>query len=235
MKKLIIAIFIIFVSIIGCDVPYMGPILSVDDVDRYIKSTGEDTVCLHDGFDSVCIKVMEEDDGSDVPIVHIYPMGVMYEFYYEGRRILRAERTMDTTQLVKELMETKGTELPQNGEQPDTDDNISRGWTINIYYPASFRERDRGSTPKTSGFDIRAVKGTEVPTHTRNDLEIENFAQIDGTDGSRSAQFSIETEDSAITIRVGGLVQGHNAYFRINIDGVVSGEGTNTFQLQRVR
>ena len=244
MKKLLIAIFIISVSIIGCDIPYTGPILSVDDVDRYLKSTGEDTVCLQDGFDSICIKVIQEEDdsSSDVPIVHIHPLGVMYEFYYEGRRVLRAERTMDTTQLVQELMDTKGTELPQNGEQSDAEgeqDNksgdISRGWTIQIYYPDSFRERDRGSTPKTSGFDIRVVEGTKLPTHTRNDLEIENFTQTDGSDGSRSVQFFVETEASAITIRVGKLVRGHNANFRINVDGVVADEGANTFQLQPTR
>ena len=236
MKKLLIATFIISMSIIGCDVPYTGPILSVDDVDRYLKSTGEDTVCLQDGFDSICIRVVqEEDDGSDVPIVHIHPMGVMYEFYYEGRRVLRAERTMDTTQLVQELMDTEGTELPPSGEQPGTGGGISPGWTIQIYYPDSFRERNRGSTPETSGFDIRIVEGERLLSNTEKDLEIKNFTQIDGSNGSRSAQFSVETEASAITIRVDGLVQGHNAYFRINIDGVVSDAGANTFQLQPVR
>lgn len=237
MKKLLVAIFIISVSIVGCDIPYTGPILSVDDVDRYLKSTGEDTVCLQDGFDSICIKVIQDDSGSDVPIVHVHPLGVMYEFYYEGRRVLRAEKTMDTTQLVQELMETKGTELPQNGEQSGGGNitNISPGWSIQIYYPDSFRERNRGATPETSGFDIRIVEGTKLPTQTRNDLEIKDFTQIDGSDGSRSAQFSVETAASVITIRVGGLVRGHNALFRINIDGVVSGEGANTFQLQPVR
>lgn len=235
MKKLIIAIFIMSASIIGCDVPYMGPILSVDDVDRYIKSTGEDTVCLNDGFDSVCIKVVEEGDGSDGPTVRIHPIGVMYEFYYQGRRVLRAERTMDTTQLVQELTETNGAELPPSGEQHDTDGDISPGWTIQIYYPDSFREANRGTTPKTSGFDIRVVEGTKLPTNTQNDLEIENFTQIDGTDGSRSVQFSVETGALAITVQVGGLVRGNNANFRLNVDGVLSDEGTNTFQLQPVR
>ena len=238
MKKLLFIIFIMSVSIIGCEVPYTGPILSVNDVDRFLKSTGEDTVCLQDGFDSVCLRVIpekEDKSGDGVPIVHIHPMGVLYEFYYEGRLVLRAERTMDTAQLAKELMDMKQTQLPPNGEQPGTGGNVSQGWAVQIYYPDSFREANRGPTPESSGFDIRVVEGTKLLTHTRRDLEIKNFTQTDGSDGSRSVRFSVETEASAITIRVGELVSGHNANFRINIDGVVSDEGSNTFQLRPVR
>jgi len=38
MKKLVIAIFIAFLTVIGCELPYTGPILRVDDVDRYLHS-----------------------------------------------------------------------------------------------------------------------------------------------------------------------------------------------------
>ena len=56
-----------------------------------------------------------------------------------------------------------------------------------------------------------------------------------GLDDRRGVQFSVETEASAILIRVGGLVPRHNAKFRINIDGVTSDEDTDTFQLQAIQ
>jgi hypothetical protein len=62
-------------------------------------------------------------------------------------------------------------------------------------------------------------------------LEIKNFEQIDGSDGTRGVQFSIETETKDITIEVGGLVTGYTAKFYINADGVASDEVTNTLQL----
>ena len=51
----------------ACDTPYTGPMLTVNDVDRYLDATGEDTVCLQDGFDSVCIKVIEGPQGERGP------------------------------------------------------------------------------------------------------------------------------------------------------------------------
>lgn len=52
-----------FILAVGCETPYTGPVLTVDDVDRYLGATGEDTVCLQDGFDSVCIKVIPGPQG----------------------------------------------------------------------------------------------------------------------------------------------------------------------------
>ena len=46
MKKLLIAIFIVSLTFTGCELPYTGPILTVDDVDRYRHSVGEDTGLL---------------------------------------------------------------------------------------------------------------------------------------------------------------------------------------------
>ena len=43
---------------VGCDIPYTGDVLSIDDVDTYLEKTGKDTVCLRDGFDSLCLKVI---------------------------------------------------------------------------------------------------------------------------------------------------------------------------------
>ena len=250
MKKLLLAILVMSVSIIGCEVPYTGPLLSVNDVDRYLKSTGEDTVCIQDGFDSVCLKVVvkevEKEDDMDeaIPIIYIHPTGVTYEFYYEGHRILHAERAMNTARLAQELVDAGKAELPPDSELLDAgrdadsngdEDNISRGWTIRIYYPESFPEEDRGPAFETSGLEIRVVEGMRLLPNDSRDLEVINFTQIDGTDGSRSAEFFVETGAAAIMIRVGGLIQGRIAKFRINTEGVVSGEGANTFQLQPVR
>ena len=65
--KLACIVPILLLCIIGCsEVPYTGPVLTVDSVDRYLKSTGEDTICLQDGFDSICLKVVE-DGSQDTP------------------------------------------------------------------------------------------------------------------------------------------------------------------------
>ena len=34
MNKLLFAIFVVCLSIIGCEIPYTGPMLTVDNVDR---------------------------------------------------------------------------------------------------------------------------------------------------------------------------------------------------------
>jgi hypothetical protein len=247
MKKLLFAIFVMSVSIIGCDVPYSGPMLTVNDVDRYLKSMGKDTVCVQDGFDSVCLRVVvqeAEKSEEDVPIIHVHPTGIMYEFYYEDRLILRAERGMDTTQIAQELIDTGKVQLPLDGEQLGAGgdeegngdgENVSEGWSIQIFYPPAFPEAERGLSPETSGFDIRVAEGMRFFADGRNDVEIKNFIQIDGLDNRRGVQFSIETKASAMIIRVGGLVPLHNAKFRLNIDGVASDEGTNTFQLQAIQ
>ena len=210
MKKLLIAIFIISVNLIGCDVPYSGPMLRVNDVDRYLKSMGKDTVCVQDGFDSVCLRVVvqeAEKSEEDVPIIHVHPTGIMYEFYYEDRLILRAERAMDTTQIAQELIDTGKVQLPLDAEQLGAGgdeegngdgENVSEGWSIQIFYPPAFPEAERGLSPETSGFDIRVAEGMRFFADGRNDVEIKNFIQIDGLDNRRGVQFSIETEASAM-------------------------------------
>ena len=230
--KSIGVIVVVLFSLIGCtDVPYTGPMLTVDDVDRYLNSLGEDTVCLQDGFDSICIKVVpEKRDGEDdnIPIVHVHPTSLIYMFYYEDNPILRAERIMDTTQIVQELTD----QLIADGNTQESSNNVLKDWTLQIYYPDAFPEADRGATPETSGLDIRVVEGMKIGTNKQKDLEIKNFTQIDGLDGSRIVQFSIETEAQEITIQVNGLVPDHTATFYINADSVASNEGTGSLQLQ---
>ena len=67
MTKLLIAIFIVSLTVIGCEIPYTGPMLTVDDVDRYLYSTGEDAVCLQDGLDSLCVKLTPGPQGTRGP------------------------------------------------------------------------------------------------------------------------------------------------------------------------
>ena len=155
MKKLLFAIFAIFVGVIGCEVPYTGPILTVDDVDRYYKSVGKDTVCLQDGFDAICIKLIPGPrgprgkigkPGANAPVIHIHEKSVIYEFYYEGRIILQAEKEMDTARLIAQLTAEEGAELqervgflpqqqvdvsPVDNNNPNTDlqdGNGGNGW-----------------------------------------------------------------------------------------------------------
>lgn len=225
------AVLILFLGVIGCsDVPYSGPILSVDHVDRYLDSVGEDTICLQDGFDSICLKEVpgEYEAGDNVPVVHVHPTSLVFSFYYEDRPLLRAERLMDTTQIVQEMIDSGQVQSPIiNG----TNRNVPEEWVIQIYYPDSFPEAKRGKTPNTSGFDIKVAKGMKQNINNQQELEIKNFTQINVTDGTRGVQFSIETEAKDITIQVDKLVSGYTAKFYINADGVASDEGTNTLQL----
>lgn len=242
---LIGGILITLLSIVGCsDVPYTGPMLTVDDVDRYLSAAGESTVCLQDGFDSVCIKLVEDerediiDDGADddAPIVHIHPTNITYVFYYEGKPILLAERTMDTTPLVQELIDAGKIQLPSNikqlGDSSVTNmvGDVPIGWMIQMYSPEL-----SGRTLRTREIDIRVVEGTRITRNTRSDLELKNFRQASGFEGARGVQFFIETEAPEITIQVERLVPDHIATFHISVDGVGSDGDTNTLELDPLR
>ena len=240
--SLIGGILIVLFSIIGCsDVPYTGQVITVGHVDQYLDTIEKDTVCLQDGFDSVCIKLMLDEvevdrtSGYGAPIVHVHPTSLTYVFYYEGTPILRAKRGMDTSDLVQQLRDTGRVQLP-----PDINDlgnssaqgNDFEGWIIEMYHPNSFPETNRGLTLRNSGLDIRAVEGMRMLPNNQRDLQVQNFTQTDGLNGSRGVQFSIETKAPNITIQVGGLVPGNTAKFHISANGVESDEETNILQLQ---
>ena len=229
--KSMASILIVLFSLIGCtDVPYTGPMLTVDHVDRYLNAIGEDTICLQDGFDSVCIRVIPEktDDTDNIPTVHVHPTSLIFIFHYEDKIILRAERVMDTTQIVHDLTE----EHTEDSSTQDNNSNIFRSWTIQIYYPDSFPDVNRGETPETSGLNIRIVEGNKISPDNRADLRIKQFIQINGLDSSRIAQFSIETQVPEITIQLDGLIPDHTATFHINADKVTSNQGSGNLQLQ---
>ena len=191
--SLIGGILIMLLSIAGCsDVPYTGPMLTVDHVDRYLGAIGEDTVCLQDGFDSVCIRLLPREEGGeyvetggdDAPIVHVHPTSIVYEFYYEDSLILSAEQAVDTTQIVQDLIDAGRLQLPPDAENLGTggdqgnDGDASGEWIIKIYHPDAFPRVNRRLTLENSGLDIRVVEGPKILPFRRRDLEINDFAHV---------------------------------------------------------
>jgi len=232
--QFLIIVLILFVGITGCsDVPYTGPVLTVDNVDRFLESTGEDTVCLQDGFDTICLRVLEQEEGEEEPpTVHIYPASLTFVFRYEDHPLLQAERVMNTTEIVQELIDAGEVQLPPDAFG-NLDTNIESGeWFIEIYYPDSFPEANRGLTPKTSGLDIRVRAGSKLGTNKIDDLELINFEQIDKPNGIRGVRFSVNTEEAELTIQVNGVVPGFTAKFYMKADGVASEENAYSFELQ---
>ena len=238
---LISSLLIILTSITGCtDVPYSGTIVTSGDLNQFFNTTGQDTVCLQDGFDTVCVKLLLDTTETDAtgmdytPTVRVHPTNIVYVFDYQGDPILEAKRFMDTTQIVQELVAAGRAQLPSNIDNPNNvnQNYVPEGWIIQIYYPNTFPEANRGQTPETSGLDIRIVEGTTIGTDRRRDLEIIEFTQTDKHDGSRGVQFSVKTEAPEITIQVNGLVPGNTATFHISAENVESDEDTNILQLR---
>ncbi|MCE2402217.1 hypothetical protein J4G08_15195 [Candidatus Poribacteria bacterium] len=236
--KFLTPFLILFFTVIGCsETPYTGPILTVDNVDRYLSSTGEDKICLQDGFDTICLKYTQVEadiQGDGAAYVHVHPASVAYIFYFEDLPILLAEKAMDTTEIVQGLVDSERVQLPPDSFTPNTGNanNINKGWTLQIYYPASFPEANRGRTPQTSGLDIRIAEGMKLRINSWEELEVENFTQINGADGTRGVQFSVDTENSEMTIHVDGLISGYTAKFYVNADDVAADQDRSIFQLE---
>ncbi len=217
------SILILLFSIIGCsDVPYTGQVITVDRVDTYLNAIGSDTLCLKDGFDSVCVKLdldKIEIDSSDIgytPTVHVHPENVAYVFEYQGNPILRAKRTMDTSALVQRLEdEGKVIGLPSNGNNLNVRP-IPEGWTIEIY--------------STAPMNVRVVEGLTIGTNTQKDLRILKQTKMD--DG---VQFAVETTKPELTVQVRGLIPGNTATFHISANDINSNDNTNILKLQPIR
>ena len=64
MKWLLCAIGLVLLY--GCDTPYTG-FLGPGDIDGYLESRGDETVCLVDGFDSICIQTIPGARGLQGP------------------------------------------------------------------------------------------------------------------------------------------------------------------------
>ena len=241
--SLISGLLIMVISIIGCsDVPYTGPTLSIGHVDQYLNTIEQDTVCLQDGFDTVCVKLLLDKtetaptDIDYVPTVHVHSTNIVYVFNYQGRTILEAKRLMDTSQIVQELVEAGKAELPSNVNLDSGDTNyIPEGWSIEIYYPSTFREANRGNTPENSGLGIRIAEGKTIPTNRQSDLKITEFTQINKNDGRRGVRFSVKTQAPAITIQVDGVVPANIASFHLNGDSVEVDNSQNILRLEPIQ
>ena len=62
--KWLLCVLGLAVIFIGCDTPYTG-FLGAGDIDGYLESAGNETVCLADGFDSICIRTIPGLPGKD--------------------------------------------------------------------------------------------------------------------------------------------------------------------------
>lgn len=215
---LIGSILIIIFSITGCsEVPYTGPVLSINHIDTYLNATGQDTVCLQDGFDAVCIRLnldKIEIDSANIgytPTVHVHPETVAYVFDYQGKPILQAKRSMDTTDLVQKLNNEGKVNLPATGQNLNVG-TIPEGWTIQIY--------------STNVMNVRVVEGLTIGTNKQKDLSISQQQKFNG-----GVQFAVETQVPEITIQVRGLIPGNLATFHISADDVDSDDNTNILKL----
>ena len=235
--KFLTPFFILLFAIVGCsETPYTGPILTVDSVDRYLSSTGGDKICLQDGFDTICLKYTQVKGGTKgdgAAFVHVHPASVAYIFHFEDVPILLAEKAMDTSEIVQGLVDSNRVQLPPNSSVPNAGNNnqTNKGWTFQVYYPASFPEANRGRTLQTSGLDIKIATGLKQRIYSWEEQEIKNFRQTNGTDGTRGVQFSIDTENAEVTIHVDGLVPGYIAKFYVNANDVSADEDKSIFQL----
>lgn len=215
--SLIGSTLIMLMSVIGCsDIPYTGPILTVDNVDSYLDTINQDTICLQDGFDTVCVKLYPENievDLTDIgftPTVHVHPTNVAFVFEYQGKPILRARRSMNTDALVRELEDAGRVNLPANGNNLNDRDttSIPVGWTIKIY--------------STAPMNARVVEGLSIGINRADDLEIRNETQLE--DG---VQFTVETKAAEITIQLIGAIPNKTATFHISANSTTSDQNTN--------
>ena len=236
------SLLIILISVAGCtDIPYSGPIVTSGDLDQYLNTIEQDTVCLEDGFDAICVKLLLDKTEIDptsidyTPTVHVHPTNIAYVFNHQGRTILEAKRIMDTSQIVQELVKAGKAELPSNVNLNGGNTNsIPEGWSIEVYYPSAFREANRGNTLETSGLDIRIAEGKTIPVKRQRDLEITEFTQINKNDGRRGVRFSVKTQTPEITIQVDGVVPANIATFHINGDSVETDNTQNVLRLQPI-
>lgn len=216
------SILIVILSMTGCsDVPYTGPIITVDRVDTYLNAIGGDTLCLKDGFDSVCVKLdldKIEIDRSDIgyaPKVRVHPENVNYLFEYQGDFILQAKRTMDTSALMQRLAGEGRANLPSSGTNLNVAP-IPEGWIIDIY--------------STAPMNVRVVEGLTIGTNTQKDLRISPPTELD--DG---VQFAVETTNPEITVQVSGLIPGNTATFHISANDLNSNDNKNILKLQPIQ
>ena len=66
--------FLVIVLIIGCsDAPYVGSMLTPDDLDKYFYEPDSTNFCLTNGFDEKCLTLVPKGKDPRLPIIHIFP------------------------------------------------------------------------------------------------------------------------------------------------------------------
>ena len=168
--RLIGGILITLLSITGCsDIPYIGSMLTTEDVDRYI-TIGEDSACLLNGHESVCITLIPETEDDSRPVIHIHPREIIYVFYYEGVQVMRAERVTDTTEIMEQVRGPGEDDQPPDAggtQQPDDgDDGIFFGEDTTGGNGGGTQQPGDDDTPRSDGGDDGTQKpgdGTQQP------------------------------------------------------------------------
>ncbi len=149
--RLIGGILITLFSIVGCsDMPYTGSMLTAEDVDRYI-TIGEDSACLLSGHESACITLIPETEDDSRPVIHIHPRKLIYVFYHEGVKIMRAERVMDTTEMMTQVRGPGEDGQPPGGGSDDDGGGTTDGGGDTQQPDDGTQQPDDGSGPRSNG------------------------------------------------------------------------------------
>jgi len=202
-------------GIAGCsDMPYTGSMLTVDDVDQYLVSIDGETFCLQNGHDSACLTLTPRKQGTNAPVIHIYPSKLIYIFYHKGKEIVRAEKVMDTTEIVEALTEQSGVEddddtpppPPPPQSIPTTLERVSGNYQIGIINqrlmePLVVRVRDQNGNVLsgiTVNFSVNPTSGVLNPTSVTT-----------GANGKASTELTLghTTENYTVTATVSGIAQ----------------------------
>ncbi len=226
------AILLMLFSITGCsETPLGSSMLTLDDIDRYTISKDGDVICIRDALDSACMTLFPEDRNligvGKAPIIYIYPEKLTYIFYREDEPILRAERLIDTTDILQGL---RGTEAGGNGASkqnnngrngndnngdegtpginnpqethPPRNTNPSEatdGWIITIYYP------DRSHLPTKLAHSGLTIKINEKQIEDGDIKDFSIFTNSESEQGIRFVYPVGSAEFSGLKIEISGL------------------------------
>lgn len=223
----------IILMFLGCGEPVpTGEILTVQQIEQIVKSTGADTVCLEDTTDSTCLTVVppptDPEPEAPSPVLHIHAENLTYVFFYEEKPILLAEAVLDTRETLKNLLQT--------GEVINTDIDIAiKYWRFHVYYP----DTRAGTNYRLRKNKVRAVEGIEVPEDTADDVKIATWTRHDKADAETEnfpdIDFTLETDALELTIVLELLIPDNTATFYINAVHVPTDPEAVSFNLKPFR
>lgn len=205
-------------TLFGCGDPVpMDEILTVQQIEQIVTSTGADTVCFEDDTDSTCLTVVPQSpepvsESEPTPVLHIHAEDLTYVFFYEEKPILLAEAVLDTVDTVRNLL--------QADDLLDTDiiDASIKYWRFYVYYPDS-RSIIRHPLKKRN---VRAVEGPELLDDTTKDIKITAWTRHDPPDAQTenlpNISFTLETDASELTLAMRALIANNIVTFYINTE-----------------